>query len=271
MAFDVTPGLNPTPDLSATPTYGVASIDRALDLITALARLGPATLTALAHDIGCTRTAAFRVLQTLRRRGFAFQDNPRGLWRLGPGWGPVGSATKSQRALALTAAPYMAALAQSCSENVYLHVRDGQEQEVAAVRQGTRQLRVYEPVGHRLGLHAGAGRLLLAFAPASLQAHVLASRLPRYTTVTRTDAAWIAADLVRIHGRGWLLTVGEVDEGAGALSAIVQDFLGQTQAVLSIISPLTRRREPQLRGLLPALVESAADLSRALHVGIRTV
>ena len=265
MALDGSPGL------SAPPAYGVASIDRALDLVTALARLGPATLTVLAHDVGCTRTAAFRVLQTLRGRGFALQDSPRGLWRLGAGWDTVGSAAKSQRALAHIASPYMAALAESCSENVYLHVRDGQEQEVVAVRQGAPQLRVYEPVGHRLALHAGAGRLLLAFAPASLQAHVLASQLPRYTPATRTNAAWIAADLVRLHGRGWLATVGEVDESAGALTAIVQDFLGQGQATLSIISPLTRRREAQLRGLLPALVETAADLSKALHACGRTV
>ena len=265
MAFNV------TPSFTATPSYGVASIDRALDLVTALARLGPATLTALARDVGCTRTAAFRILQTLRGRGFAFQDSPRGLWRLGAGWDPVGSAAKSQGALAHTAAPYMAALAETCSENVYLHVRDGQEQEVAAVRQGTRQLRVYEPVGHRLALHAGAGRLLLAFAPAALQAHVLASPLPRYATATRTEPAWIAADLVRLRSRGWLMTVGEVDEGAGVLTAIVQDFLGQGYAALSIISPLTRRRESQLRSLLPILVETAAEVSKALHASSHTV
>lgn len=262
---------NLTPSFTAAPAYGVASIDRALDLVTALARLGPVTLTALAHDAGCTRTAAFRILQTLRRRGFAFQDSSRGLWRLGAGWDAVGDAAKFQGALAHTAAPYMAALAESCSENVYLHVRDGQEQEVVAVRQGARRLRVYEPVGHRLALHAGAGRLLLAFAPASLQTHVLRSSLPRYTNATRTDAAWIATDLVRLHRRGWLITVGEVDEGAAALTAIVQDFLGHGEAALSIISPLTRRRESQLRSLLPILLETAADLSKALHASCRTV
>ncbi len=261
--------LDGNPRLSAPLAYGVASIDRALDLVTALARLGPATLTVLAHDVGCTRTAAFRVLQTLRGRGFALQDNPRGLWRLGAGWDTVGNAAKSQRALAHIAGPHMAALAESCSENVYLHVRDGQEQEVVAVRLGAGSLRVYQPVGHRLALHAGAGRLLLAFAPASLQAHVLAGPLPRYTTATRTNAAWIAADLVRLHGRGWLMTLGEVDEGAGVLTAIVQDFLGQGQAALSIISPLTRRREPQLRTLLPTLVETATGLSKTLHASSR--
>lgn len=113
--------------------------------------------------------------------------------------------------------------------------------------------------------------MLLAFAPDALQAQVLAGPLPRYTNATRTDPAWIAADLVRLRSRGWLMTVGEVDESAGTLTAIVQNFLGHGYAALSIISPLTRRRESQLRSLLPILVETAADLSKALQASSHTV
>src|SRR5208282_5519199 len=66
----------------AERTYNIAAVDRALDLLEALARIGPATLAALAEDAGMTRTAGFRLLRTMQARGFAIQDRARGLWRL---------------------------------------------------------------------------------------------------------------------------------------------------------------------------------------------
>ena len=52
-------------------TYNIAAVDRALDLLEALARIGPATLAALAEDAGMTRTPGFRLLRTMQARGFA--------------------------------------------------------------------------------------------------------------------------------------------------------------------------------------------------------
>ncbi|WP_158322864.1 helix-turn-helix domain-containing protein, partial [Acidisphaera rubrifaciens] len=66
--------------------YNIAAVDRALDLLEALARIGPASLAAVAEEAGCTRTAGFRLLRTLQARGFAIQDRARGLWRLGARW-----------------------------------------------------------------------------------------------------------------------------------------------------------------------------------------
>ncbi len=66
-----------------------------------------------------------------------------------------------------------------------------------------------------------------------MQTQVLAQRLPRFTPATRTDAAWIAADLQRIRTRGYLLTTDEVVAGAATVAAPVRDASGQVVAVLS--------------------------------------
>ena len=60
-------------------------MDRALDLLEALARTQPVKVTQLAAITGCTATAAFRLLHTLAARGLAVQEGARGRWRLG-GW-----------------------------------------------------------------------------------------------------------------------------------------------------------------------------------------
>ena len=186
---------------AATPArdYSIAAVGRALDLLEALSRIGPAPLAALADQARCTRTAGFRLLRTLEARGFAIQDEARGMWRLGARWGVLGRAAVEQGALEATAMPFLAALGKTCGENVYLRVRDGLESETIAIYQADPGLRLYSEVGKRQPLHAGSSRLLLAHAPEAVQTQVLAQRLPRFTPATRTDAAWIAADLQRIR------------------------------------------------------------------------
>ena len=119
-------------------------------------------------------------------------------------------------------------------------------------------------IGKRRPLHAGTSRLLLAHAPEAVQTQVLAQRLPRFTPATRTDSAWIAADLQRIRARGYLLTTDEVVAGAATVAAPVRDASGQVVAALSISAPTMRMRPPRPRALLPLVLDTAAKLSRAL-------
>lgn len=244
--------------------YSIAAVDRALDLLEALARIAPAPLMALAEQAGCTRTAAFRLLRTLEARGFAIQDEARGVWRLGARWSMLGQAAEDQGALVATATPLLAELGQAVGENVYLRSRDALQSETLAVFQAEPTLRLYTVAGDRKPLHAGAARLLLAYAPEAVQTQVLAQRLPRFTPATRTDRGWIAADLQRIRSRGYLITSDEVTPGAVSVSAPVYDASGQVIAVLSITAPSMRMRPPRPRALLPQVLEAAAKLSQLL-------
>src|ERR1700677_4509505 len=254
---------NPFPD-SSSRDYNIAAVDRTLDLLEALSRLGPASLAAIAENAGCTRTAAFRLLRTLQGRGFTIQDEARGLWRLGARWSALGRAASEQGALAATAMPFLSALGKATGENVYLRVRDGMESETVAIYQTDPTIRMYSEVGKRGPLHAGSSRILLAFAPEAVQTQLLAQRLNRYTPATRIDATWIAADLQRIRTRGYLITSDEVVAGAVGIAAPVRDAAGAIVAVLYISSPSMRMRPPRPRNVLPQVMEAAAKLSQAL-------
>ncbi len=257
-----------TPDAAAgphgAPDYGIAAIDRAFDLVAALMRLGPASLSQLAQETGCTRATAFRILHTLQARGLVLQDRQRGPWRLGAGWQAPARSAQAQQALAHAAAPEMARLAATLHETVYLLIRDGQECEVVAIQRGDPNVRVYFTVGQRAPLHAGPGRLLLAYAPEGVQRSALATRLPRLTPATRTDPVWIAADLPRVRTRGWLITMEEIYEGAVSVSTAVRDLSGAVVAVLSIAAPLTRMRAPRPHTLLTPLIAAAEALGPML-------
>src|SRR5271156_5509066 len=227
----------------------------------AKSRRAPRTIADAAR---CTRTAGFRLLRTLQSRGFAIQDEARGVWRLGARWTALGHAAENQGALAATAMPYMNELAKACGENVYLHGRDGQMGETVAIMQADPGLRVYGEVGKRQPLHAGPYRLLLAHAPEAVQTQVLAQKLPRFTPATRTDPAWIAADLQRIRARGYLVTADEISPGAVSVTVPVRDASGQVVAALCVSAASLRMRPPRPRALVPVAAEAAARLSRGL-------
>ena len=186
------------------------------------------------------------------------------MWRLGARWGVLGRAAVEQGALEATAMPFLAALgtdlrgkrlssrARRSGERDHRNLpgRPGPEVVQRGWQAPATACRVQPPAaGPRTGSRADAGARP---APAALHA------------ATRTDAAWIAADLQRIRTRGYLLTTDEVVAGAATVATPVRDASGQVVAVLSVSAPTMRMRPPRPRALLPTVLDTAAKLSRAL-------
>ncbi len=246
------------------PEYGIAAVTRTAALVAAMMRLGSSPLTRLAAEAGCTAPNAFRILQTLSALGLAAQHGSRGPWQLGAGWLAVARAAVQQGAIPFAAGPVLSAFATSCGETVSFVMRDGEQCEVVAVQPSSAATRPYAALGERGPLHAGPGRLLLAYAPDPVQRAVLASRLPRLGSATRTDAAWIAADLPRIRARDWLITTDEIADGAVTVSTAVRNEAADVIGALSIVSPALRMRPPRPHTLLTPLTAAATSLGVAL-------
>jgi len=182
--------------------YNIAAVDRTLDLLEALSRLGPPPRSpALAESAGCTRTAAFRLLRDVARSRFspyrttraAFGGSARDGMRLD-------APPRSKVPLAATSHANLGSSRKGkLARNVYLRVREGMESETVAIYPDRSN---HPPCIQRSAnagpLHAGSSRILLAFAPEAVQTQLLAQRLNRYTPATRIDPTWIAADLQRI-------------------------------------------------------------------------
>jgi DNA-binding IclR family transcriptional regulator len=247
-----------------SPRYTIAAVEWTAELVAALVRVGPASLSQLAAEAGCTPARAFRILHTLQAHRLALQDGDRGNWQLGTAWYAVARAARRHRAMHTTTAGILAGLAENCGEPVYLAARDGQECEIVSVHQPPDPVRLYCAKGERTPLHAGPGRLLLAYAPPPLRHDVLTGRLARFGSGTRTDPAWINADLPRIRARNWLITKDEVAEGIVTVSVAVRDWTCGVAAVVSIASPSIRMRPPRPHTLLSSLIVTAEALSQAL-------
>ena len=252
-----------TPSATGQP-YSVAAVDRAIDLIEALRETGPVSLSDLALAAGCTRSAAFRLLQTLRARGYALQDQTRGTWRLGARWLGLSRAARAQQALPSLATPHLRDASDRSGEHIYLLARNFLHAEVIAVQGASLPIRHYAEPGQKLPLHAGPGRLLLAHAPEAVRDHALGQKLPRLAAATRTDPAWHAAELPRLRARDWMLAADELIDGVTTLAVPVRDAAHEVCAVLCILSASFRLRPPRPRDLAGILQATAEALGAAL-------
>ena len=242
--------------------YGIAAVQTTLAVVAALVRLGPSPLTTIAQAAGCSTANAFRILQTLQINGLASQDHSRGPWRLGAKWLGIARAARRHDAIGITAAPVLKSLEYKCGEAVVLMMRDGEQSEVMAARHPPGASSGATAPGDRGFLHAGPGRLLLAYAPGEVLRGVLASRLPRLGPATRIEPMWILADLARIRARRWLVTQDEVADGIITLSTPVTDSAGAVNVVLSVVTSTIRMRTTRPQSLLPALAEAADTIGR---------
>lgn len=146
-------------------TPRVEAVDRALQLLVALADAGPggASLAALAAGAGVNKSTAYRALSTLRLRGFAAQDDATSAYRLGPAAFELGDRAYAPHNLAQAMRPALIALSRAADELVHLGVMAGDHVLYLDKVEPERAIRVWSVVGQRVPVASTSmGRAILA-------------------------------------------------------------------------------------------------------------
>ena len=151
---------------TASPGNTLGSLDRGLAVLELIARRGEARLAELARELGTSRTTMFRVLETLRARGFAEHVPANHTYRLGPGILSL-AAYGTRSAITRLAEPAMADLRNATGETVNLIGVHGSRLVYEAVLEGRYSLRSLPSLGMTVAAHCSAlGKAVLAAAPA---------------------------------------------------------------------------------------------------------
>jgi IclR family acetate operon transcriptional repressor len=235
---------------------GVQAVDRALDVLEALAAAGsPLGVSALSHTTGLPVGTIHRLLRTLAARGFVRQEASRE-YALGPALFRVGHA--STRAIAAPARPYLARLVEISGETANLAVLEGDHVVYVAQVPSAHRLRMFAEVGRHVLPHSTAvGKVLLADRPASFAAGVVGrTGLPAHTPNTITDAASFAVELDRVRVRGWAVDDEEEESGVRCFAVPVRDG-GRVVAAMSVSGPAARFDGVAIRPLVTAMQEVA--------------
>lgn len=249
----------------AGDAYVVASVDRAIQLLVALAERPDTGVTELAEATGTTKSLTFRLLFTLERRGFVRKDAERRTYALGYRALLLGDQTRRQSHLIGAAEPVLADLSDRTRENALLLVRDGLQSMCIALRESPQPLRIFAAVGRLGPLYAGGGpKILLAHAPPEVLDAILAEGLQRFTEATVVDADRLRASLDQVRREGIAFSIGELDANTFSIAAPVRDHTGAVVASISVNGPSARLDGGAEADVRAAVREAADRLSRLL-------
>jgi DNA-binding IclR family transcriptional regulator len=238
-----------------------------LTVLELLARRGEARLAELARELGMSRTTTFRVLETLRARGFAEHVSASHTYRLGPGARALAShATRS--AITRLAEPTMADLRNATGETVNLVGVHGSRLVYEAVLEGGYALRSTPSLGMTVAAHASAlGKAVLADSPAAMR-EVLLGPVPyrRFTDNTITARRELDAELDATRQRRYATDKEENETGLTCVAAAIRGADGRPAGAISISGLTDRMNKLDLADLGTRVQARCAGIGKALRV-----
>jgi len=256
---------------SAKPRYeSVAGVDRALDVLMLFVRSKAETLgvTEIADELGASKAAVHRILSTFRSRGFIELDETVHRYRLGPQILVLGLSYLDRMDLRTIVRPLMTDLVARTNETVTLSVRIDWTRVYVDQVLPDRDIKMMVQLGKPFPLHAGASsKALLAFMPeAEAEQYLREHHLDALTARTVTDPKRLALDLASIREKGYAVSFGERDAGAGSVAAPVFDHNNVLRGVISVSGPLDRF-SAEVDQSSEALLVTTREVSRRLGFG----
>ena len=236
---------------------GAQSVDRALGLLSALARSGgnPVPINVLVDESGLSRPTVRRMLLALIRAGFVEQDEAKRTYALGPESYVIGLMASRRFNLLDLAMDSLLALSRDSGDTSFLSIRRGSHSICLHREDGPYPIRTHAlQTGqrHPLGVGAGAMAILAGLAEQEVEeviedtAEVLASDYPGYSP-----------NLLRQHvretqARGWSVNPGLYLPNSWALGIAISGPEGKPIGALSVAAIDTR--------MTPERQQTIADL-----------
>ncbi|MFD3400593.1 IclR family transcriptional regulator C-terminal domain-containing protein [Kribbella sp. NPDC058693] len=245
----------------------VQSIERGFAVLLAFDADRPSpTLAEVATATGLSRPAVRRILLTLQKLGYVAAVGSR--WMLTPRVLTIGQHFAATHSFVETAQPHLLRLAEETQESASLAQLDGTDVVYVARVQVRRIMAVSVDVGSRVPAYATSmGRVLTAWADASVVDAVLAAGLPRLAQRTITDPTVFRDALHRVRQDGYAVVESELEDGLLSAAVPVRTPDGGVLAALAYSTTVGRRTEEQIvEKVIPLMQETAAAIGEDLRL-----
>ena len=228
-------------------------------------------LSTLSRQVGIPKTSALRILSTLCDLGVVRHDAAThfywpGLRLLDYGRAQLGIGHDMITAFYDIATPVNAEL----GETMQLAVLTGADVTFLARLDSSRPVRLVTQVGRRLPAHTtAAGKIILAFAPATVTRDFVLAGLPRVTDRTITDPKQFTSVLKQARLDGYAREVEESTANLSCFAAPVFGADGGVCAGLTLCIPTADVAAERARRLIETACDTAQAMSAVLRAGSR--
>jgi DNA-binding IclR family transcriptional regulator len=248
------------------PQPRVQSLERALDLLEALASSDELGVSDLAAKTGLVPSTAHRLLGTLVARGYAAQSPANGRYLLGYKLLELTSGLQDRlERLRDAARPHLEAIQEQTGETTNLVVLEGRNAVYIESVSGTRSVRLFTEIGQAIPAHtSGSGKALLAWrSSADVEALLGGAPLSASTPRTLTTLKELQEDFARIRRRGYATDNEEHELGVACVAMPILDSTGLPLAAISVSGPTPRMVDTA--ALAELLRGHAGEVSAALE------
>lgn len=245
----------------------IQSLDRGLSILQAVATsTQPVTLGELAELLGVDRSSAFRLAQTLRRRGFLSTPTGRKDYILGSAMWTLSRQYDWSNMLVRVAHVELKALANGLNETAHLAIREGRNALFIDSVHARHVLVVAGQTGELVPLYATAhGKALLAdLDEKELRTIFGSDPLQKFTKTTIKTIPALAKECVGIRDRGYALDEAEFMEGMRCVAAPIRLNSGMIVGSIGISAPASRFLKDHYPSHSKSVIQCARKIGQLL-------
>jgi IclR family KDG regulon transcriptional repressor len=227
---------------------------------------GTLNLTEVSRLTGLNTATAYRLVSTLVKRGYLYNNRKKGIYSLGLKMLDYNYAIRKNIKFIDFAYLSLSKLCKAQGESVYLSVKDGDESVVIEEVGIDEELRMNSPVGKRLKLHCTAGGkiLMASLTDAERKAYYERNTLQVYTKNTITDASKLEKELSTAKMEGVAFNNEEYRMGIWAAAAPVYNSHDQIIAAAGILVLRSHIDGDNTTKYATAIKNCAGEISRVI-------
>jgi IclR family acetate operon transcriptional repressor len=227
----------------SNPTPLIQSLDRGLLILESVAKsTHPVSVTELTDLLAVDHSSAFRLANTLKRRGFLACPPDAKSYILGPSMWRLVQRYDWSKMLVRIAHSALKLLARQTGETSHLAVQEREQALFVDHVVSNHAISVSGQTGELVPLYCTAhGKALLAdFSSAQLRALFGAGPLKAYTPQTVASIDELAEICAQVRSQGFATDDGEYHEGLRCVAAPIRDRVGVVIGSIGISAPATR-------------------------------
>lgn len=244
------------------------SLEKAMQIIEVMAAArGSMRLQDIAAEASLPGSTALRMINTLVRCGYAYQDQATLRYGLTLQMTRIGSLVSAQLSLREFAHPIMEEVSAKCEESCCLAIeQDSEVVYIDLVEGPDSMLRIMQRIGKRAPMHCtGIGKLLLLnYSTEELHDFISRIGLESFTANTITTETGLLKELTQIRSQGFAMDDEECEVGARCIAAGIYDYTGKIIGGISVSGPTTRVNLKKLQYIANVVMDAAKQISQLM-------